>query len=625
MIDIITNSKNLVNNIMKFAVYEDKISFAKSNKCVESNFNPTDNEEANIQFFSCYEKKFISEEDEDYFNIENENIEFESGMNWGQKMQELESHETKMKILDEKANKSIDFIFRYHIYLPDLRKPDYYLEFNNSSIFTTRLYDINKSNSYESRYYDKRFTEGYMLDLEGNKNIIPLRERQYYEKELLNLKESLKEIKGNKLYIKILNEEILEYNYQKLEEEFKNFTIDELRKINPILCFVWLITKYFELYLAYVKESILKYKENPKNKKFFIEFIKQHNNVMNVILFINSNFNNVNIIIKYWNKYLNKGNEKSGKTFSLMDLFLIMYKENVYDKIISLVIVKLDEYFEKLGKNGRVFFVEEKNNKMDIDNDNDNDNEDIIYEEDNNSFEDTKDNCSSDEEKEEDYSLKNIIEDLGNCILDIELNKDKAHGINHTGIKLGDTYHKYENVLIKAVERYLEENLDEGKVQQKFEELKSLLEADKSPRRLLNNNIKLINKTKRAILENVVNKLVKYVAQKFNLENKCYNYETKNEDFSEFSEESEKNIRKNIDNEIKEMKGFLIKNNSKMENVENVVENYIEHNGDEIVILAKEIIYFYYKEKQFYQDNDTRVWKILKGNNIDTSILDEKK
>ena len=142
------------------------------------------------------------------------------------------------------------------------------------------------------------------------------------------------------------------------------------------------------------------------------------------------------------------------------------------------------------------------------------------------------------------------------------------------------------------MERYLEENLDEGKVQQKFEELKSLLEADKSPRRLLNNNIKLINKTKRAILENVVNKLVKYVAQKFNLENKCYNYEKQIEDFSEFSEESEKNIRKNIDNEIKEMKGFLIKNNSKMENVENVVENYIEHNGDEIVFLYNKSILF---------------------------------
>ena len=619
MIDYITSNKNLITSIMKFSDYEDKISFAKSNKCVKSNFNPKNNEEANTQFFACFNKKFIPEDEDEYFDIDNDNIEIGNEINWGEKMEELESHEIKMKILDENKNKSIDFIFKYHTYLPDLRKIDYYLEFNNSSILTTRLYDINKSQLREDKYYDKRFTEEYMLNLEGDKKIIALRERQYYEKELLSLKDSLIEIKGKELYTKILNEEILEYNYTKLKEEFKGLNVDELRKINPIIFFVWSVTVYFDLYLTYVKQSILKFKESSKYEKFVITFIKQHNNVMNDILFINSNFNNVNIIIKYWNKYLNKGNEKGGKNFSLMDLFLFMYKDIVYDKVISLVIDKLDKYFKKGGKNGQMIFVEEKHNKMNIDND-----DEIICEDDNISFEDTKDICSSDEEKEDDYPIKNIIEDLGNCILDIELNKDKAHGINHTGIKLGETYQKYEDLLIKTVEKNLEENIEEGKVQQKFEEIKTLLEADKNPRRLLNNNIKLINRTKSKILENTINKLVKYVSQKFNLENKYYNYEKHYDDFSEFSEESEKKIMKNVENEIKEMKGLLIKNNPKLENVKNIVENYIEHNGDEIVTLAKKIIYFYYKEKQFYQDNDARVLRILKGNDINTSIIDEK-
>lgn len=618
-IQVITKNKNLVNNIMKFFDYQDKISFAKSNKRVKSNFNPINNEEANIQYFGCFNKKFISEDEDEYFDINNDNIEIGNEINWEKKMEELESHEIKMKILDENINKSINFIFKYHTYLPDLRKNDYYLEFNNSSMMTTKLFDINKSQLHEEKYYDKRFTEEYMLDLEGDKKITPLRERQYLEKELISLKDSLKEIKGNELYTKILNEEILEFNYLKLKEEFKDLSVDELRKINPIIFFIWSVTMYFDLYLTYVKQSILKFKENSKYEKLVITFIKQHNNVMNDILFINSNFNNVNIIIKYWNKFLNKGNEKSDKNFSLMYLFLYMYKNIVYDKVILLVIDKLDEYFKKKGNNGQMIFMEEKNNKTDTD-----DNDEIICEDDNISFEDTKDICSSDEEKEDDYPIKNVIEDLGNCILDMELNKDSVHGINHTGIILGDTYQKYENLLIKIVERNLEENLDEGKVQQKFEEVKSLLEADKNPRRLLNNNIKLINRTKSKILDHTINKLVKHVAQKFNLENKYYNYEKQNEDFSEFSEESEKKIMKNIDNEIKEMKGLLIKNNSKLKNVENIVEKYIEYNGDEIVVLAKKIIYFYYKEKQFYQDNDGRILRILKGNEMNTSIINEK-
>lgn len=600
--------KNLVTNIAKFQELDDMFSFKKSKNKINVILSAKNNDDVNGIFFNNYMKMFLSEDDEENTEKRIEyNLDIEiNKTNWEEKFKEANEHLEKMKTLGDELMKSMDFIFKYKIYLPDLRKSNTFLEFVNSTIFMMKFYDFNKLETMEKCYYDKYINKEYIMDSTGNKAIVPLRKNQHYEKELLNLRESFNEIKGNKRYLKILTEQIMEYNYISIENEYKDMKKEDLEKINPIISFVWLVTIYFKFYLIYVKASIIRIKNN--SKKFLTEFIKQQNGVTNVILFLNNNFNNVNIIINYWYKFLNK-NEKSEKKFTLLNLFLKMYKEYIYNSLIDGVIDEFDKYLKHYKKE------EEKNESIKK-------NGMIIDSGDNDSLNSTNDSSiSSDEESMEqceEYSIVDIIEDLGNCILDMELNEQNAKGINHTGFILSEKYEKYETVLINSIKRKLE-NLKESEALNTFEEMKPLLETIKNPRFLSCKNVKLINRTKKKLTEAATKILVDYATNKFNITNKNYKYVSPVENFNDFSEKGERNIKEKAENELNIIKNMLkekFMNTGKVpKEIEELVNSYVDKNGDDIVILAKKVIYFFYKEKQFYKENNKKIIALLKGDN----------
>ena len=600
--------KNLVTNIAKFQELDDMFSFKKSKNKINVILSAKNNDDVNGIFFNNYMKMFLSEDDEENTEKRIEyNLDIEiNKTNWEEKFKEANEHLEKMKTLGDELMKSMDFIFKYKIYLPDLRKSNTFVEFVNSTIFMMKFYDFNKLETMEKCYYDKYINKEYIMDSTGNKAIVPLRKNQHYEKELLNLRESFNEIKGNKRYIKILTEQIMEYNYISIENEYKDMKKEDLEKINPIISFVWLVTIYFKFYLIYVKASIIRIKNN--SKKFLTEFIKQQNGVTNVILFLNNNFNNVNIIINYWYKFLNK-NEKSEKKFTLLNLFLKMYKEYIYNSLIDGVIDEFDKYLKHYKKE------EEKNESIKK-------NAMIIDSGDSDSLNSTNDSSySSDEESMEqceEYSIVDIIEDLGNCILDMELNEQNAKGINHTGFLLSDKYEKYETVLINSIKRKLE-NLKENEALNTFEEIKPLLETIKNPRFLSCKNVKLINRTKKKLTEAATKILVDYATNKFNITNKNYKYVSPVENFNDFSEKGERNIKEKAENELNIIKNMLKEKFMSFgkvpKEIEELVNSYVDKNGDDIVILAKKVIYFFYKEKQFYKENNKKIIALLKGDN----------
>ena len=619
------DNKNLLTRVAEFLPsFEDIISFKESGRKINIKLNPETNEILNEWFLHDYLLLYKDKDDEDYYEIKLGEIIYDANneirkINWQDKIKETNELKEKMEyLLDKNINNILDYIYKNQIYLPDLRKSNYYLEFSNSSIFMLKLYDINKLQRMEKFYYDKYITEEYMFSPNEIKKIVPLRENLFYEKELLNIRESFREIKENERYINILNEQIMEYNYKLIENEFKDFSKDELNAINPIFCFIYLMTEIFKHYLLNVNASILRFKNYPKKEKYLIEFIKQHNNVMNVILFKNSKFNNANIIINNWNKFLNKDNkEKSEKKFSLLILFLNMYKDKVFNSIINDIINVLKEYLLKKPKKEEKIILKE--NKMIID-------DDI-------NMESTDDNdnsfCSLDEKNEiknEEAEIKKIIQGIGNCILDIEMNEENACGINHTKIKLGEIYKNYENALIEVAEINLIKSLEESDDPIKtFEEIKNLLEADKSHRLLRSKNIKLINRTKKKLVESITNIFINYVKEKFDINNKYYSRGFQTENFDEFSEKSEKKIKESVEKEINIIKGIIIKKYKEKEkhppDLEKIVNDYIDRNGDNNVILTKKIIYFYYKEMQFYKDNDKIVRKMLEGSSFDPCLF----
>ena len=94
-----------------------------------------------------------------------------------------------------------------------------------------------------------------------------------------------------------------------------------------------------------------------------------------------------------------------------------MYKEYIYNSLIDGVIDEFDKYLKHYKKE------EEKNDSIKK-------NAMIIDSGDSDSLNSTNDSSySSDEESMEqceEYSIVDIIEDLGNCILDMELNEQNA-------------------------------------------------------------------------------------------------------------------------------------------------------------------------------------------------------
>ena len=614
-------SKNLLNHVVQFCNYEDIISLKKSNRLIKKKLTKS-NDEYNNKCFYHYINSFQNEEEKNP-DLDLEKITFEKKndpkINWEKRMRKLLRVKGKMnKLINNKIMKIIDFIFKYKIYLPDLRKTMAYIEYVNSTTFMQKLYDNDKLQKCENNYYDKQ--------IKMNEKIIPLRERLYFEENLINLKESFEEIKNNERYIYVLTDEIFEYDYIKIENEYKHMNIDELKQLNPIFCFIWLMTIYFNLYLISVLETIKLYQDDKNSNKLFKEFIKQHNNVMNIILFINSNFNNINIIVNYWNKFLNEKNQKkSEKHFLLMNLFLKMYKEIVYDKVIDNILNQFDLYIQNQEKDGEFIFgknEKERDNKMDIEKEND------IHEfTNNNNSDETKDTsfCSDFDEEENleiNYTTKNILENLGNCILEMELNNNNSHGINHTEIILGDVYNKYEELLIQIAKRNVENNLKKN--EPCFDEIKALLESDKNHRMLLSSNMKLINRTKKKLVKEVTKLLVEYVKNNFDINNQNNINIYEKEDFNDFTEKAEKEIKNKVEIELNNIKKILIEKKNGNSNVINDVNNYIDKNGDNIVVLAKKIITFYYKEMQFYQDNNNKVYRILSGENL-TIFNDQKK
>lgn len=602
---IALRSKNLLTNVAKFSQIEEIKSLKKTKDWMQSLLSSKSNETVNSIYFDNYLKNFREKEDEEHMNEEREYYLSEelNKINWEEKTGELNEHLEKMKILGEEKSETIEFIFQYHTYLPDLRKSNKILEYINGTLLMRKFYDHKKLVKFQKRYYDKYITEEYMFDQAATKQIIPLREKQHFENELLNFKDSFKELKENTRYLKIFNEEILKYDYHLIENEFKEESKSDLEKINPIFNFIWSITVYFKFYFINVSASILRF----KGEKLIIEFIKQHNDVMNVILFIDSVFNNVNIIINYWNKYLNPDN-KSGKEFSMIFLFLKMYRELVYNCFINIVLTEFSKYLKNNNEN-----------KMVIEND------DL-----------SSTNDSSDEESQyqkEEMDEKRIIEDLGNCILDMELNEENANGINHTGIKLGTIYEKYEEILKEKIKTKLEQSFKENNAFQAFEEIKQLLEANKHPHIMLYKNLGLINRTKKILVDDFAKMFTNYLNSKFNFNNNHGMYDSQEEDFMYFSEEDEKKIKKKVENELNLLKDKLVNNYIKEKNIqqapkniENLVNDYVDKNGDNFVLLAKKLLYFFYKEKQFYKSNDKRIIQILNGVIDDSwkNFIDEK-
>ena len=156
-------------------------------------------------------------------------------------------------------------------------------------------------------------------------------------------------------------------------------------------------------------------------------------------------------------------------------------------------------------------------------------------------------------------------------------------------------------------------------------------------------SLKIINRTKKNLLTstfkimcgNLLQKLIKDFASRLrtnNNERKLYIKSNEIEvdykcDLSDFSQEKIMKIEGKVKEEINNIKTRLYERNINGYNINdtfNLVNQYIENDGIEIVLLVKKMIYFYFKELEFYEEKDQKVFNLLTNKeNLGEKTLNE--
>ena len=618
------------------------ISFSASNKTINENLKASNNPAINNIFHSHVTKRCFETEDDDIelalFNKKNRNDILEnswkSNINWNLYLNYFFKHFKLYQ--DNQISKMVLDSFKYHMYLPDLRKENNNLEFPYSTLHQTHCYDTKFKEICTYNYYGN-FINNYYIKNHGNGcNIKILKQGYPFENELKNFINTYDEIISNNDYKEVINN-IINYDFEKLEEIYENVKKNR-NKINNIIYFILWANKSFIWYCMYILENINRFEDDKDEKKFLNEIICKYNNYINSILLINHNFENVNIIINYLNYFI--VNNNASEKFSLYELARKIYKKTVYDKISEQINNKTSLFYKKVLNN----IINNQNQIEDEDKDKDEDNE-------MNDTNDTSDCEMSLDDICEQYKEKNekeILENIINNILDIAIDKNNGKVINHYKINLGKEYENLENSLIQTTLETIQEYIIKGEKTslELFGIIEKLFKFEENiiNFKLNTNSFKLINRTKKRILDQSLIFIYKYnfpiISKDFNSRLKTNNngrklYITKNEilnkkeykyDLSDFDDKKKMQIEGKIEEEIKNLKLCLYGENIngyKVEDTKRLVNEYMDNNGIEIVLLMKKMIFCYLKEFELYEEKAQRIHNLLnkKDNDYANSFL----
>ena len=302
---------NLLTNICRYLNKDSIILFSQCNKTINKALNPQNNAIINLIFMIALNKEFFEFDEDDNNNLTKKNLLsklLNCKINYKSVLFALNKN---FKNYDDKTitQKVLD-CFKIHMYLPDLRKDNAHLEYDSSSIHQTICYDILFRSACTYNYYGKYITKEYLAQAlqnqkeEKNKEVEDvsiLREGLYFEKDLKNFKDVFKNLLNNYDYINIITN-VVNYNYEYLNCIYEKKNYYNNCKNNIIKFLLWIIYSFF-LYSNYMYKYFTSFKDQVDEKTLLIEFVHKHNEIINCALLLNSNFENINIIINQFINY----------------------------------------------------------------------------------------------------------------------------------------------------------------------------------------------------------------------------------------------------------------------------------------------------------------------------------
>ena len=622
MISKCFSTKHLLTIITIYLEPKEICLFQSCNKTIYELLNPKNNSVINTRFYYHTIKTFFTYKDfnEDYYiRVQQylKEIFWKSNINW--KLYFSQILKQFQNFSDKKISNSFLDAFQMHIYLFDLRKENILLEFSRSTYHQIICYDKKFNEKCIYNFYGKYINNNYINNNGLNSNVSILREALPYENELKSFINTYNDIIGNEEY-KLIIERMIYYDFEELDKLYEKVCINGINNINNIIFFILWSNRCLIIYCMYIYETISIYEDDKNETKFLEEYNNLYNNYINSCLSINSNFQNINVIVNYLNYFILNNNTEV--KFSLYELARSIFNKKIlrsyHDKIINKMSLSLINLFNNLFENRKE--KEEKDQ-------NETSNTSLCNIELDESF----------SEYNKEKTNKEIIEDIVGNILDMNINKFNSNAINHSKIKLDKEYNHLEDHLIERLKEALQNAIKEEKpLLNVIKNIEKILKFKKNTQDLNNNpySFNFINRTKRRMLEesfkilmtNILPKIKKDFKCRMKIENKrrvlyINNKELINKqncecDSSDLSNRQRMKIEENIEEKIKNIKSCLFSDNFTQydedeDDAYKLVDEYMDNNGIEYVFLIKKIIYFYFKEMEIYGNNDQRIYNIL--------------
>ena len=652
--------------IISYLDIKDIIYLSMSNKELNKLLDPDNNSYVNTLFLLKIINEFF-DFDKSYFksrkNLLGKNIKYK--VNWKQYFNQLLINFSKCE--NQKINKKIKDFFRIHIYLPDIRKECFILEFQNSTLHQMKSYDTKINLIHTYNYYSKYVTPELVLNKNEDKGkIIILREKLIYEDYLINFKKLFYDYINNEKYKRFINN-VCEYNIDALQELYysedqskTDFKVGE--ENNNIIKFIVWISNSFILYAKINCEYIdgLLGNDETDVHELITEYINKKNDLENCGLLINGAFENVNIIVNllsvykkiydaYSYKYLNhhsafnfftpefhldktdsdqyKARIIFSKKFTLDNLFL-----KIIDKYYTKNLSKIQEKFPAIAMNyfKEVFNFKEENIKEK--------NEVKMEIEEGNKNEIKK-------ELKEDKIIRNakspsqiLLESYLNCALDDYIDEKNANGIMHTKFKVDKSYiENYEKVLINIfIEKINNCIMEQKPLKDIFEIVEKITRCEGNSKNIYPNkeSLNIIRRTKMRLMEKgylvIFNQLIKKMLKDFedhiridNSDNQKYIYLSALEKLSMkeyslnmdvLSKEGQENVKKHIKEESDRAMDYLKTNSYINESESYLTSDYINCPKIEYVFFYKKLIWNYYMQLEIYKERDYRIKYYIENN-----------
>ena len=621
--DFCFKNNNYVAQIIVFLCPKEIVELSSCNRALKNLLDPKNNNIINTIFLlTIIERYFLLDKS---INFKNKKILLGKNNNFPFDMKlflkQFILHFGKYKNI-EISSRVQDF-FRIHIYLPDLRKEIFNLEFENSSINMLVSYDINSRLIHTYNFYSKYITfENVILNNDKNSQIKILREKLSFENCIINFKSLFQDYVNNKSLCAFVNNDIIQYKYENLDKMYidDTFLINincQNNELNDIFIFLLWINHMFILYCQFNYGYIKGLIDNMDDEELLTEFITKKNDLINCALLINSTFDNVNIVINLLNifkeifdsyikeshnlKYLSLSQCSSTDSESNVKQENQTDVKKYYNKIISpfnkfllynLFLKSIDNYYTKklesmIGTFKNVtknFFLEaftvksqdyiktaKKEDKMDIEEDDD---DELLNE------------IKCEEDDDDDISMdikltkKELVENTVIAMIDCSVNNYNANGIMHTNFKADEYYiQNYENNLIDIFLAQINKSINEDKmpIDQCFDIVEVMTKNEGNSKNLClsRESLVIVRRTKKPLMEKsyyiIFAKLMELMRNDF-----CERIKKDNDnlyltavekirsqdykcDLDALTEDGETNVKTNVEKDYQEIENYFLK------------------------------------------------------------------